>query len=397
MTIDKTAIDGIKAYLIERALLSPVTPEVFRIGCQRLQEAGLPVLRINMSWGTLHPTIGALSLRWWKGREFDDITRYMHQDGESEEWLSSPGYYAVHNQIPEFDVFINDETAHPVFPVFDEFKEAGGTHYFLRLIRFSEPSPLAFDLDGMILSFLSDAPNGFNSEEMDILRDISDYMALVLKIAVRERITLNTLSAYLGENAASQVLSGSIKLGDGNNINAVIWYSDLRNSTVLGDQLSGPDLLATLNSYFACTAGAVSDHGGEVLRFVGDAVLAIFPIHNEDITEACAKATAAAKDSLARLDYVNAQRTPDQQLAFGLGLHIGEVMFGNIGIPERLDFSVTGPAANEVARIENMTKEIGESVLASQSFASHQPEQWRAIGPRPLRGVGRPVNLFTLK
>ncbi|GGF60578.1 adenylate cyclase [Terasakiella brassicae] len=397
MTIDRTAIDGLKAYIIERALLSPVTPEVFRASCERLLEAGLPVLRINMSWGTLHPTIGALSLRWWKGRKFDDITRYMHQDGESEEWLRSPGYYAVHNQIPEFHVFINDETAHPVFPVFDEFKEAGGTHYFLRLIRFSEPSQFAFDLDGMILSFLSDAPNGFSNEEMDILRDVGDYIALALKIALRERITLNTLSAYLGENAAHQVLSGSIKLGDGNNINAVIWYSDLRNSTVLGDQLSGPDLLATLNSYFACTAGAVSDHGGEVLRFVGDAVLAIFPIHNEDVKEACAKATAAAKDSLARLDYVNAQRAPDQQLSFGLGLHIGEVMFGNIGIPERLDFSVTGPAANEVARIENMTKEIGETVLASQSFASHQPDQWRAIGPRPLRGVGCPVNLFTLK
>lgn len=399
MTIDPKAINDLKNYLVERTLLSPVTPDVFREGCERLRATGMPVMRINMSWGTLHPTIGALSLQWWHGREFNEITRYLHQDGDSDEWINSPGYYVIQHQLSELDIKLEGERTALRFPVFEELEEAGGTHYFLTLTRFSEPSQFAFDMDGMILSFLCENEGGFSEDERDILRDIGRYMGLALKNALRERIALNTLSAYLGEYAAQQVLRGSIKLGDGEEINAVVWYSDLRNSTNLGDQLSGEDLLATLNSYFACTAGAVTDHGGEVLRFVGDAVLAIFPIKDNDPKTACQTATTAARDALSRLEYVNAQRSKDNiaPLAFGLGLHIGELMFGNIGIPERMDFSVTGPAANEVARIENMTKELGLPVLASQEFADQVPQDWSSQGQHPLRGVGRPITLFTLK
>jgi adenylate cyclase len=254
------------------------------------------------------------------------------------------------------------------------------------------------DQDGLLISWASDRPGGFTPEEREAIARIEKHSALALKMALRERITLNTLNAYLGENAASRVLKGSIKLGDGEIIPAVIWYSDLRKSTNLGDTLPGPELLSTLNDYFSCTAGAVMDHGGEVLRFVGDAVLAIFPSQEMGMKQACTKATEAAIDAISRMETVNRKRFDEgkERLEFGLGLHAGELMFGNIGITERMEFSVTGPCANEAARIENMTKEVGSPVLASKEFANHVSDFWSHKGAYPLRGIERSLELFTL-
>ncbi|MDV7340098.1 adenylate/guanylate cyclase domain-containing protein [Terasakiella sp. A23] len=352
-----------------------------------------------MSWTTLHPTIGALTLKWWRDQTFDDAIRYAHADGDSDEWLLSPGYHLVTNELKELDIRLDGKDTNYNFPLLSELIEAGGTHYIIRLFAFSKPGETTHDDDGMILSWLSDREGGFNDDEIQIINRIERYIALALKVALRERIALNTLTAYLGQNAAQRVLKGAIKLGDGENVPAVIWYSDLRNSTNLGDTLDGPELLATLNEYFACTAGAVMDHGGEVLRFVGDAVLAIFPSDQTDLAIACKKATAAAKDALKRLNDTNTQRLSQNKapLAFGLGLHTGELMFGNIGVPERLDFSVTGPAANEAARIESMTKELGQPILASSDFAQQCSDDWKAHGTYPLRGVSRSIELYTLK
>ncbi|NVK17673.1 MAG: adenylate/guanylate cyclase domain-containing protein [Methylocystaceae bacterium] len=398
MSINQNTIDRLIEDLIERTLKSPIEPTLLKDTCQTLSDAGLSILRVNMSWTTLHPTIGALTLKWWRNRDYDDITRYAHADGETDEWLKSPGYHMVTNEIERLNIRLDGEKPDPYFPIFDELISEGATHYILRLFSFSKPGPHTYENDGMILSFASDRKGGFNEEEIQTLARVEPYIALALKMALRERIAQNTLSAYLGENAASRVLSGSIKLGDGENIPAVIWYSDLRKSTDLGDSLPGPELLTTLNEYFSCTAGAVMDHGGEVLRFVGDAVLAIFPSDGRSLKETCDKATMAARDALTRMEAVNKSRKAQHKepLAFGLGLHTGEVMFGNIGIPERLDFSVTGPAANETARIESMTKELASPILASVDFAKNSTARWDSLGSYPLKGVKRTIELFSL-
>jgi adenylate cyclase len=158
--------------------------------------------------------------------------------------------------------------------------------------------------------------------------------------------------------------------------------------------------LGVLNAYFECTAGAVLAHGGEVLRFIGDAVLAIFPIRDGGTTGqvACENALAAAREAGERLGDVNRQRTEtdSEALAFGLGLHVGDVLYGNIGVPERLEFSVTGPAANEAARIENLTKSLGHRVVVSAEFARTLAAEWRSLGRHELRGVGDAVEVFSL-
>ncbi len=399
MSIDYNAIEKLIDRLVESTLMSPVTPDVLEQACESLHKAGVSVLRVNLSWTTLHPTILALTLKWWRDRPFDDVIRYLHEESESAEWLNSPGYYALQEGISALDISLEQSPLAYSFPILEELRKDGGTHYLLRLISFSQESPFNFQNDGVIISFLSDKPGGFTQEECDVLTRFEKHIALALKMALRERIIVNTLSAYLGQNAALRVLSGSIKLGDGEIIPAAIWFSDLRNSTDLGDRLPGNELLSTLNEYFSCTAGAVKNNGGEVLRFVGDAVLAIFPSDKQGMEQACQQASQAAHEALVRLEDINKQRAAlkKEPLKFGIGLHCGELMFGNIGIPERMDFSVTGPAANEAARIESMTKTLDVSVLASSDFCAYNAAQWKSVGRFPLRGVGRSLELFTLQ
>ena len=171
----------------------------------------------------------------------------------------------------------------------------------------------------------------------------------------------------------------------------------MRNSTTLAGAMTGGEFLHALNSYFECTAGAVIHHGGEVLRFIGDAVLAIFQIPlGEGPEDACRAAMAAADMAGRELAAVNEGRRANREVAleFGLGLHVGEVLFGNIGVPQRVEFSVVGPAANEVARLESLTKELGEKVLVSEVFAGNIDVDWVNRGRHVLRGVERPVTVF---
>jgi adenylate cyclase len=210
-----------------------------------------------------------------------------------------------------------------------------------------------------------------------------------LKVQIRRKITHTVLSTYLGPDAGQQVLDGQIKRGDGEMLHAVIWYSDLRDSTRLADTLKAEEFLSTINAYFEC-------NGGEVLRFIGDAVLAIFPIRNGDARDACQTAMAAAQDAERRLEAVNKERQAQglEALSYGLGLHVGDVMFGNIGVPERPEFSVIGPAANEVARLEGLTKILDRWILVSTEFASHLPQRLESLGKHDLQSVGAPVEVL---
>lgn len=389
-------IDDLIDEIVDQTLSGPINEELFYKVCRGLNDSGISLLRANMSWGTLHPTIGALSMTWWCDQnEEQEVSRYLHQNSDSDDWLKSPGYYAVNNQIPKLDIPINEATTSP-FPLINELRDLGAGHYLLSLFSFSENT---FDNDGMFITWACRRKSGFNAQERTILSRVERHIAIALKMALRERIALNTLNAYLGENAAARVLRGAIKLGDGEQVNAVIWFSDLRGSTELGDTLPGAELLDTLNEYFQCSAGAIQEQGGEILRFIGDAVLAIFPAQGADLSQACHNATKAALSSREKLKRVNQDRCNRGKapIEFGLGLHVGELMFGNIGIPERLDFAVTGPAANEAARIEAMTKTLPENVLASSEFVRHIPDYWQTAGAHNLRGVARRLELYSLK
>ncbi|MEE8271410.1 MAG: adenylate/guanylate cyclase domain-containing protein, partial [Alphaproteobacteria bacterium] len=193
---------------------------------------------------------------------------------------------------------------------------------------------------------------------------------------------------------------GLVKRGDGEDLHAVIWFCDLRGSTALADSLSRDDYLATLNEYFDSVAGAVIEHGGEVLKFIGDAVLAIFAIDDpaNPHPEACAQALAATRDAQRRIDAVNAERAArgEPPLAFGIGLHRGNLTYGNIGTDQRLDFTVIGPAVNEASRIEDMCKALDTPVLVSSAFARGITDSLVSLGRHALRGVRDEQEIFTL-
>ncbi|MBZ0218582.1 MAG: adenylate/guanylate cyclase domain-containing protein, partial [Fimbriimonadaceae bacterium] len=204
---------------------------------------------------------------------------------------------------------------------------------------------------------------------------------------------------YLGKDAGTRVLSGAIRRGDGSKINAVVWYSDLRDSTAMADTMPSEDFLHLLNVYFECSAGPAIKAGGEILDFIGDGVLAIFPYENEaDLPAAVCAASRAVRQSKIITDQINDERQTAglPAIRFGIGLNVGSVMFGNIGVPERLSFSVIGPTVNEVARIEKMTKALDTNILVTAEIAAVEPESWQSIGHQRLDGVAQQIELFEL-
>ncbi len=222
-----------------------------------------------------------------------------------------------------------------------------------------------------------------------------------------ERRAEELLKTYLGERTGERVLAGQTKPGEGEKIHAVIWLCDLRDSTRLSETIPVEDFFRSLNEFFSCTAGAVLDHGGEVLSYIGDAVLAIFaigravrPLHEACTPQegACAAAIAAARDARARVDTLNQtrQQRGEPPLHFGLALHVGDVMYGNLGVTQRMQFTVIGAAANEAARLASMCKDLKRWVLVSWEFPHCFPGQLVSLGRHHMRGVEAPQEVFTL-
>jgi adenylate cyclase len=214
-------------------------------------------------------------------------------------------------------------------------------------------------------------------------------LSRLIEVHALRRTTTTLLDTYLGKYTGQRVLEGSIKRGDGENIHAVIWFCDLRDSTALTESLGRDEYLSILNQFFDCMAGAVLEHGGEVLKFIGDAVLAIFPIEDPDSPEAAGHAIDAAQDAQRRIAIINQQGVEHgvKAIGFGVGMHIGNLMYGNIGTPGRLDFTVIGSAVNEASRIESMCKTLDKTILFSAEFARHFPTRLESLGVHTLRGV----------
>jgi len=359
--------------------------------CERAQAAGLPVERVHVAMTTLHPMFQARSIRWFtEGGEY----RVSHPHGETpgDDWLKSPLRVVTESEQREVRFPMESDGVWREFPLLVELEGEGFTDYFGAVSPFGPEEEAIARQDGMIMSWATRRPGGFTDGHIAAIRRLQMRFAVAAKITNREETALNILSAYMGGDAAKRVLDGQIKLGDGDVIPSVIWYSDLRHSTDLADTLPGEAFLAVLNDYFRCAAGAVLDHGGDVLRFIGDAVLAIFPIAEGRFTteEACARAIEAAEEADRRIAELNADRgtAPGYPVAYGLALHVGPVLFGNIGVPERVEFSVIGPAANEVCRLEGKTKDLGRSIVVSEAFARELDLDWQDLGEHELRGVG---------
>ena len=396
--IDGILIDRTADWLMSSALGEIGVDSIFEGCCQRLHAAGIPLARALTAFRTLHPLFASVHLVWKRNQGVNSNAIQHARAFSTEGWFRSPMHHLMQHRLPFLRRRLTGEHAIVDFPALEELRDDGITDYLCCLTPFAsdeEPGP---DARGIMVSWATDRASGFSEEDLRILGRIQRRYAVSCKMQIQRRITRNVLETYLGPDAGARVLDGQIRRGDGERIHAVIWYSDMRDSTRLADRLDPHVFIKRLNRYFECTAGAVIAGGGEVLRFVGDAVLAIFPIRDggDDARTASERALAAARDAESRLARANEGLAAqgEEPIEFGLGLHVGDVMYGNIGVPERLEFSVIGPAANEVARIEDLTKTLGRRVLVSEAFADAVDAHCEPLGAHPLRGVGAPVEVF---
>ena len=362
--------------------------EVLRHLCARLVEQGLDLYRVAVFVRTLHPNVLGRGFIWIRGRDEIEIVSAAHDFRESPLYLRSPMRVVFEHQVEVRRRIPPASESHPAldFPVLDDLRAEGATDFVSLPLRFTNGEVHA-------ASYVTRKAGGFDEAELAALRRFMPAFARVAEIYALRRTAQNILDAYLGHQSGEKVLAGRIRRGDGEELHAVIWFCDLRDSTGLAESMSREAFLQLLNEFFEQVLEPVLARGGEVLRFVGDAALAIFPAA-ADPGEACRRALGAAEDAIGRMQRLNAAR--ERPLGFGIGLHLGDVLYGNIGTPSRIEFTVVGAAANEAARIEGLCKTLGVPLLVSEQVARHL-QGLRSLGRRTLRGVSEPSEIFTLE
>lgn len=395
---DNTLVSGINEWLADQALSEPDIVGMFEGLCHRLRAIGIPLARARLTWPTLHPLFQAETILWTRehGTEFE---QFLHQENMSDAWHESPMKYMLEHDISVLRRNLDGPNALFDFPVLKDVMEEGMTDYLVVSTTFTTNHAFLNQHRGIFVTWSADRAGGFSNNEIESLQKIQRRFAVACKTVVQERISHNIVETYLGKKAGEQVLSGAIRRGDGDTTNAVVWYSDLRNSTALADTMPGDEYLKLLNTYFEATAGPVIEAGGEVLDFIGDAVLAIFPFENEsEKNNAVCSAICALRKSMTASKKIDVQRKKDglPAINFGIGMNVGSLLFGNIGVPQRLSFSVIGPTVNEVARIETMTKVIGKPILVTKDVADFEADSWQLLGSYTLQGVSQKVDLYTL-
>ncbi len=386
-------LEELDDWLMAQALADEDIEPIVYGCCERLQAAGVPLIRGYFAFSVLHPLHSALGITWMRG-EGSSLADYPHvPGGVNPRFVTSPHHYMIHRGLDTMRIHLDCNQRQYSFPVLDELMKEGVTDYLAFRVAFE-----AGQNRGMLGSWASDHSAGFSDNDIAVLLHVQRSLAVAAKMAIKNQLMRNVVKTYLGKHASKRVLNGQIKRGDGETIKAAIWYADLRNSTVMADTLPRQEYIDTLNTFFDATGGSVTQNGGQILSFIGDAILAIFPVDEKGSTPelVCERALEAASLARSKMHETNIARSMagKSPLDFGVGLHLGEVTYGNVGIPSRLTFSVFGAAVNEVARLDGLTKDFGEPVLVTKAFADTFPHEWRPLGQHSMKGVGRKMKVF---
>ena len=367
--------------------------------CQRLTTAGIPLLRGHYSAQTLHPRITGLGCIWRPKTGVTSDT-YLYRSEPSEAFLQSPIKHVLDNDLNELRVRLEGDGALP-YPICYGFREEGGTDYLMQLQRFGrDGSPDG--RTGVILSWTSSAPGGFTEDQIEVLRFLAPRLAMAVQTRTSQDITINLLDAYVGRAAGRKILNGEIRRGALDVISSVILLADLQGFTAMAERADRDDLVEMLNQYFDCIVGPIIDRGGNVLKFLGDGLLATFPLNGKPADVLCEHALDAASEILGHVDAVNPERMAAGELVMNMdiALHLGDVYWGNVGSEERLDFTIIGPAVNEASRIEALCTQYEQKLLVSETFAkaaTRSADRLVSIGRFALRGVRTAQSIYTLE
>ena len=376
--------------------------------CERAVAAGLPISRAQVFIDTLHPVHEGRLMRWGHDPSQPAVVEYgrtvlpewvsdpqLTDSDAAARWRASPFFHLLQTGESLFRRRLTTDSD-PEFSFLREHRAVGMTDYVAIIDRFA-PEGVIGEMDCVYSSWMTARAEGFTDADIAALTRVVPTLALSVKTAALARMTTTLMETYLGRDAGRRVLSGRIMRGVTERIDAVIWFSDLRGFTRITD--SAPEeIIPLLNDYADVIVSAIHAQGGDVLKLIGDGILAIFT--GADRASACAAALAAATAARNEVAALNARRARDGVPVSDmyLGLHVGEVFYGNVGSIERLDFTVLGPAVNEVSRIAAMCRSAEQPVLVSEAFANVEGMRRRlvSVGRYALRGVAQPQELFTL-
>ena len=357
---------------------------------RQIVAAGIPITRMTTHAFTLHPRLLAMNVIWRPGQGALPAVR-EHGIETSPAYLKSPIRLVYERQETVRRRLVGPD-ARIDFPILEELKAEGATDYLITPLPFSVSRQAA-------VGWTTDRPDGFTNDEAARLLGLVPALSIVMETMTAWSIARNLVDTYIGRRSGDRVLQGHIKRGDVETIRAVLWYCDLRASTRLSERLTQQELVDTLNQYFGAMGEAVEEGGGEILKFIGDAMLAIFPIEDRAFVRmTCARALDAAEKAQLALDRINAARVAAglPNLRCGIALHRGEVGYGNVGARDRLDFTVIGRAVNMVARLDSLSAELGRRILASAKFARQCPNRMVSLGEYELRGLSGSHEVFGL-
>jgi adenylate cyclase len=398
--MNETGINELAGWVTEAGLIGRTENELMAGFCRRIVDARVPLARAMVILDTLHPIYEGRALRWRSDQpETVEVSEYGRtNEGEAaESWRRSAFFHLL--QSGEKAMRRRLAAGDPIeFPTVVQARDEGMTDYLALVHRFAAEGVIG-EMDCVYSSWATDAAGGFDERDLAALKRLAPFLNLAVKSAALARMAGTLAETYLGRDAGQRVMSGRIARGVAEKIDAVLWYSDLHGYTHISDSAPPEQIIPLLNDYAEVVVSAVHNHGGDVLKLIGDGTLAIFT--GDDREQACLAALSAAarvRKGVVKLNRSRAEADlPTTQVY--LALHVGDVFYGNVGSKDRLDFTVIGPAVNEVSRILAMSRSVEQDVLMSASFAEALgPEMRRrlvSVGRYALRGVAQPQELFT--
>ncbi|WP_018316986.1 adenylate/guanylate cyclase domain-containing protein [Bradyrhizobium sp. WSM2793] len=383
-----TQADGVVDWLTNGTRDERFIDNIFADMCIRLQQAGIPLKRSTLHVLIHHPQWLGARFMWSDGMREAEIARVDYDVRERSEFIGSPANEMQDGASEVRENLERDPSLGRKHALYDEMREKGLTDYVAW--------PLYHTLGKRhLITFATDRPGGFEDSHIAALKKLLPVLALVSEIRIKNRLARTLLETYVGSHAGQLILAGATRRGSGTTVRAAIMICDLRDFTKISDNWPRDDVIDLLNDYFDAMSEPIARHGGEILKFIGDGLLAIFPLHEPD---ACANLLHAVTEARQAMTALNERKnaTSRAPLNYGIGVHVGDVMYGNIGSTSRLDFTVIGPAVNMASRLEALTKKLGRTVLLSRDFAELVEEKFELehVGKHEVRGFSDPIELF---
>ncbi len=397
--MDERLAQSLTDWLIAQSLAGKAEAVLLTGLCERMVEAGVRLLRVSSATDLLHPSVGGQGVIWRRAgtAERESYPHGSTPEGEEIRRLS-PFHHLVVNRLPRLRRRLDDAHQPGEFPLLDRLKAEGATDYLALIIEVGEQASLSSARD-VASSWTTDRPAGFTDAELALIERLAPTLTFVANAARNVATGRTLLDTYLGADAAERVLSGNIVRGRADAIRAAVWFSDLADFTRISDREVAETTLALLNDYAGCLADAIQANDGQVLKFIGDGILAIF--RDDDRPRACSRALDAANQAARHVRALGEVRCAAglARTEFTLALHFGDLLYGNFGSRRRLDFTALGRAVNEASRIAEMCRSLDQRVIVSSAFAEaagNRRTELVSLGRYALKGVARPQELFTL-